>query len=404
MKTKLIVTILCAGIYFFAQAQLKQLYNAKFNLNDMCCLNADTVFVCGNGGKLLITYNGGITWHNDSLPTKFNLQSVTVHKTGIGYVSGDSGTFFKTNNYGISWSETTTNIIDNINNLKFHNDSCGYAINVFGSFGNIIYKTQDSGRSWAKLFDGKSLNDNYIRYYTAFGKDTLFRISINGLYVTYNLGIKWDTLNYPGTYGMAWQNSKIGYVSAEKFKLYKTINGGTTFKFISEVYYPIQNITIINDSTLIISGNDFGGIGTAKTANGGKTWLNYPLFVARNINFLNKDTGYLIEGYNIYKTVNGCISTYDNCPNIINAIINTKQTDFTMAPNPMELVTFISLPATNTLAHYKLYNNLGELVDQNILTPTLNQILRGNKPSGIYVLNVADSKGNLIATQKLIIK
>jgi DNA-binding beta-propeller fold protein YncE len=70
----------------------------------------------------------------------------------------------------------------------------------------------------------------------------------------------------------------------------------------------------------------------------------------------------------------------------------------------MESNTYISLPTTYSLAHYKLYNNLGQVVDKNTITPTSNQILRGNKPPGIYILNIIDSKGNLIAKQKLLIK
>jgi photosystem II stability/assembly factor-like uncharacterized protein len=354
---------------------------------------------------VLKTYNGGIMWHKDSLPTINDFQSIEMLKTGVGYLSGDSATFFQTNNYGISWSKVTTNIVDNINNLKFYNDSCGYALNEYGSFGYIIYETQDGGKNWSKLYDGEGLVDNYIRCYTALGKDTLFRMAYNGLYVTTNAGISWDTLyTYLADYSMAWQNRKVGYVSNGK-DLYKTIDGGTTFNFISDCRFPVGNITIINDSTLIVSGNDFGGYGTSKTTDGGKTWRNYYAFVPTKTVFINKDLGYMVEENNVYKTTNGCISTYDNCPNIIiEALTNTKLADVTIAPNPMELNTFIDLPAPYSSAHYKLYNNLGQMVDENTITPTSNQILRGNKPSGIYILSITNSKGDLIASQKLIIK
>ena len=129
MKTKLAFMLLWMGISFSVQAQLKQVFTANFYLNDMYCINSDTIFVCGNGGKVLKTYDAGASWQKDSLPTKFDLKSVIMNKYGIGYLAGDSGTLFKTDNYGANWDKITANINDNINNLQFYNDSCGYAAN-----------------------------------------------------------------------------------------------------------------------------------------------------------------------------------------------------------------------------------------------------------------------------------
>jgi len=85
MKKLYFVILLLSGLFYSAQAQLKQVYTANFSLNDMYCLNADTVFVCGDRGKVLRTTDGGTTWQKDSLPTKFNLTSVIMRNSGIGY-------------------------------------------------------------------------------------------------------------------------------------------------------------------------------------------------------------------------------------------------------------------------------------------------------------------------------
>jgi photosystem II stability/assembly factor-like uncharacterized protein len=357
----------------------------------MCCLNADTVFVCGNAGKLLRTYDGGATWQKDSLLTKFNLQSVTVHKTGIGYVSGDSGTLFKTINYGENWSKVTSNIIDKINNMKFYNDSCGYA-NMNGS----IFSTHDYGENWNLVHQFKYLTD-----FMCIGKDTLYVASFNGLFYSYNTGNKWDSTYFGPINNMSWLNDSVGYFAVGA--IVKTINAGKTVYGI-ESQYVTNIICAVNDT--VIYGSSFLSLSMldiSKTTNGGITWDVNPEFAPQKMSFINNDTGYVLCGQKIYKTTNGCIYTYKDCSDIIGVIDNSKLAYSIVAPNPMEFNTFICLPVTYTLAYYKLYNNLGQIVDENTITPTSNQILRGNKPPGIYILNIIDSKGNLIAKQKLLI-
>jgi photosystem II stability/assembly factor-like uncharacterized protein len=395
MKTKLAFMLLWMGIFFSVQAQLKQVFTANFYLNDMYCINSDTIFVCGNGGKVLKTYDAGASWQKDSLPTKFDLKSVIMNKYGIGYLAGDSGTLFKTDNYGANWDKITANINDNINNLQFYNDSCGYAANKFGSSGAAIYKTQNGGKNWNLLRHFEYLTD-----FKCFGKDTIYIGTVDGLFYSYNAGIKWDSTLVGEIKSMSWLNDSIGFIAPG---VGKTVNAGKSFN--GGGYSNASVIFAVNDT--ILYGSSFLSLGMlyiSKTTNGGDTWDINPEFAPQKISFINKDTGYVLYGQKVFKTTNGCIYTYKDCSNFEGVINNSKLTDITIAPNPMDLITLIRLPATCSLAHYKLYNNLGQMVEENTITPTSNQILRGNKPSGIYIFNITDSKNNLISNQKLIIK
>lgn len=391
MKTKLLLILLLTGLFYSAQAQLKQVYTANFYLTDMYCLNADTVFVCGDRGKLLRTTDGGTTWQKDSLPTKFNLTSVIMRNSGIGYCSGDSGTFFQTTNYGNNWSKISTNIKDNLNNLKFYNDSCGYE-----SMGSSIFRTTNYGRNWNFIRQFEYLNN-----VTCFGKDTLFAGTFDGLFYTYNAGLKWDSTIIGPVEGMSWLNNSIGFV-ANGYDLEKTVDAGKTF--IGTGFSNATLIYAVNDT--IIYGSSFlslGMLSISKTINGAQTWDNNPEFAPQKIIFHDKDVGYMLYGQFIYKTTNGCIYTYKDCSIIIGSITKMIPVVITIAPNPMESFTFIGLPASCPNAHYKLYNNLGRVVEENSITSMSNQIFRGNKSPGVYFISITDSKGILIASQKLII-
>jgi len=400
MKTKIIFIIISA-VAFTANAQLIPIYNSNFGLNDLFCLNTDTVFACGNKGKLLKSYNGGDTWQKDSLPTKFDLTSVIVQKSGVGYVSGDSGILFKTNNFGINWSKVTTNMNDNINNLQFYNDSCGYAFNQYGSSGEIIYKTQNSGENWEVLEEFE-----YINSLTCFGKDTLYAGTFWGLYYSYDGGINWD-VHGSMVHGQSWINDSTGFITDGDVIL-KTVDAGKTF---SEVEYSdALLIEAVNDT--IIYGSNYGSLGYSlyfsKTIDGGQTWdYNWETvsewgFAPYKMNFVNKDTGYILFD-KIYKTTNGSIYTCKNCTTI-GVMKNLNQTNITISPNPMEYNTLITLPSMGTIGHYRLYNNFGQVVEVNTISSTSFQIQRGNKIPGIYILNISDIYGNLITNQKLIIK
>ena len=400
MKTKILILTIILSVAFKANAQLIPIYSANFDVNDLFCLNKDTVFACGNKGQVLKTFNGGDTWQKDSLPTEFDLQSVIVQKTGVGYVSGESGTLFKTSNFGLNWSQVTTNIRSNLNNMKFYNDSCGFACNVSGSSGEIIYKTENSGENWDVLEEIE-----YINSITCFGKDTLYAGTFWGLYYSYDSGINWDIYGSV-VYGQSWLNDSTGFITDGEVIL-KTVDAGKTFS--DGEYSDAFLIDAVNDT--IIYGSNFGCLGRLyfyKTMDGGQTWDNNSETVSEwgfapyKMNFVNKDTGYVLFD-KIYKTTNGSIYTCKNCTTI-GIMKNLNQTNITISPNPMEYNTLITLPSMGTIGHYRLYNNFGQVVEVNTISSTSFQIQRGNKIPGIYILNISDIYGNLITNQKLIIK
>ncbi|HJY62665.1 MAG TPA: YCF48-related protein, partial [Ignavibacteria bacterium] len=71
-------------------------------------LTNDTFFVCGNNGKVLCTFNGGLTWLNRSPFTNHNLNFIhkyynSENKLDGIWIVGDNGTIIYTKDFGVTW-------------------------------------------------------------------------------------------------------------------------------------------------------------------------------------------------------------------------------------------------------------------------------------------------------------
>lgn len=205
--------------------------------------------------------------------------------------------------------------------VKFVNASTGYYQNS-----RYLYKTTNGGSSWTRV--DSSVASNYTRI-------DMHILSANDLFCieAHNLG------NYTYTYylrkssngGSTWTSTAIPYVgnntngyfndfnfssttngvlSSSYGKIYHTTNGGaswtavslqTTSEYIAKFNFPTANIGYAVET--------FGKL--YKTTNGGATWtftsnicsINCANF--QDIDFLQQDTGVAVNGYFIYKTVDG---------------------------------------------------------------------------------------------------
>lgn len=242
------------------------------NLYDIKFINRYTGWICGNN-VILKTTNGGVNWfqqYNPAVGKKLN--RIFPVDSNIIYCVGIFETILKTTNGGNNWiiirngpSITGYNFFES---LFFLNDKTGWMAgnlpymlkttdgcqtfdsipilewdtqdiyfkdSLYGikcGFGADVEKTYNGGYNWYEV----NINTNYWLY-------DFYELSIvNNLYcwlggsVNYkstNFGEDWDSLAYLSNYTLAcieFVNEHTGWTGGDLNRLYKTTNGGITWR------------------------------------------------------------------------------------------------------------------------------------------------------------------------------
>lgn len=223
--------------------------------NSIDFLNDSIGQIVGHGGKIGRTYDGGNTWNiilNGTWENFYDVVLLSENKTII--VAGaayDKGKFFNSSdfwyNFKIEEKPYTIRDITFVNNLVGYSAGYGY-----------VNKTIDGGKTWIVL-------------------------DVQGDYF----------------FNMDFINSEIGYVCGWEGGVFKTTNGGESWKNIHGVNkafstrHHFENIDFINENVGLVCGYN-GEI--LYTENGGEKW--YKLETDTDINFhsvyfLNENTAFV---------------------------------------------------------------------------------------------------------------
>jgi hypothetical protein len=399
LKQLSLLLVLSGCIFISANAQLSLVYSSCVYLNDVYSLNADTVFACGNKGRIVSTTHGGDTWLSDSLPTLYDLKSIVMLKTGIGYIAGNSGTIFRSVDYGKNWEKMP--VISNdydLTDLQLVNDSVAF-VKITGKG---IWSTTDTGKTWKPVLMRPKLNNHlYIG-------NTGYVAGDEKLFWTLNLGQTWDSASFKNDVNV-WHATAKEILISSYFTLYLTADTCKTFQLI---YPGFMYTSIFYGNSQFIG--DYGIVAEwyvctcldpvpptlyiSKTYDNGRTWSSEyePVsFYGTKFSFATRDLGYIIAYYSIYKTTTGILGVY-----VGNNVLNEKQTD-KVFPNPVTDISTITLPEGEGYLKFQLYNSLGQMVETRTISSENNTITRGNKPAGVYEYRIYNNN-RLISSGKLI--
>lgn len=230
----------------------------------------DTVYMSGNGGRIVRTDNGGQRWDSLRTGTDAQLWGLWFVDRSTGFAAGSAGTVIKTTDGGITWFPTPTNQITALDGIWFVDARTGY---VGGA--NVIIKTTDQGASWTakpasfispfetagaiyfkdaatgvyatnagrivRTTDG---GDSWTEVYAQAGGGAVWGLSFPDTLTGYGCtntgkvvkttdgGITWSVQSTPLTenlYDISFPTRSIGYVASWSGKILKTTNGGATF-------------------------------------------------------------------------------------------------------------------------------------------------------------------------------
>jgi len=323
------------------------------NFNDVYFINAQTGIVAADWGKILRTNNGGINWSvfYDNITYSF-MQTVKFVDNNTGFVSGSGGYIFKTVNAGENWTILNTGSYNILRDMAFINSQTGYACGLNGG----VYRTTNGGSYWSQTVSGglyaNVLNievtasgrlwictdsacvyrsdDNAASWSEIYRQFITSRLLYSIRFFNQNTGCacgELGTIIRTTNGGDNWVNINIGNVNTlrclyvidqltgfaaggttNRNVIFKTTNAGMNwFSVSSDSTSFITSMFFLNPQTGWTCG--FGTSNILKTTNSGMNWYKVNtainLFQLRDIEFINNNTGFVVNNSACYLTTNG---------------------------------------------------------------------------------------------------
>ncbi|MBP7849724.1 MAG: T9SS type A sorting domain-containing protein [Lentimicrobiaceae bacterium] len=286
------------------------------------------------------TNDEGFNWSNFSNVININIKDMILVNDTTGYVSGNSyGT-----NHGILYRLSPTSSLQLIywdtlfftnTNIEFLNSITGFVIMNDTNQNSHLFKTNNSGGAWNKVFS-----------------DT-----------TNNL----TSISFP--------DSTTGYICSTNGNIFKTIDGGTTWsQALSPSTNNINSIDFINDTVgyIVCDGGEIyrttdGAISWNNELSGTTSNLIKIQMVDINTAYCISEDGVLLKNGNVMSI--GSLSDYSNSPVII-------------SPNPTSELIKISLPNDQLVENVELYKASGN----HVLSRTHNEVDISGLDSGLYII------------------
>ncbi|WP_339925418.1 YCF48-related protein [uncultured Cyclobacterium sp.] len=263
----------------------------------------NNILAVAPSGVLINSNNTGSTWSTRLSGTSSDFGGVAFTTDLRGYLVGDNGLILYTTNGGSSFNDRSRPISLPFNSLFFVSASAGY---VSGNNGNII-STTNSGALWTTLNPGTNKNV-YGFYFFDFNKG--FAVGAEGLItMTQNQGVNWEVIPSGASAfnlkDILFFNENDGIIIGEKGLVLITSNGGLSWQRINMgSSVDLKAISILDDNTAIVvssSGDLF------KTSDKGINWaplstgLNTPLsdiaFLDESVGFITGENGLIMRTF-----------------------------------------------------------------------------------------------------------
>lgn len=381
-------------------------------LYDMEFINRNTGWICGTGGTIIKTTNGGTNWIQQitNVPSKplFGIHPVNEN---VVYAVGWFSTILKTTNGGDNWVAIENGgppVYGNYFSVFFYNELTGWIgeNNTMGQ--GDVKKTTDGGKTFNSYYTFGWPYDLYF-------KDSLNGIGVSGaanIHKTTNGGLNWNSFQIAGSGDfnrISFINNNTGFVVGEySHKVYKTIDFGSNWNEIAvveDVMEALYSIRFSSDSTGWIGGN-YSRL--YKTTNQGINWKRENISTGYIFNIASFNDSILWtcgNGGKIFHTTNGG-EPLVGIQNISTEIPESFKLNQNY-PNPFNSETIIEF-SIKIKSNYKLeiINSLGRIIKillNNELKPGSYKFNFNATEiaSGLYFYRL--SSENIVETKKFVL-
>jgi len=235
-------------------------------------------WVCGRGGTVLHTTDGGLNWVRQDTGTDYTLLSISFIDAMKGWAVGDEGTIVHTEDGGKTWAKQKSPVPYYLMAVSFVTPQNGWIVTER----THILHTNDGGKTWNVQFKGGDFILKSISF-----SDPLSGWAVGEygfIYHTNNGGATWK--QQAGYYRISEKDSEIEggnflfSVNAINAKtawavgidgtVIKTVDGGVTWKEVATSQSKTHLFCVASDKkdTILI-----GGKGTfVVSTDGGRTW------------------------------------------------------------------------------------------------------------------------------------
>jgi photosystem II stability/assembly factor-like uncharacterized protein len=281
-------------------------------------INENTGWVCGSGGVVLKTTNGGLNWYEQNSNTSAGLKVIHFVDSDNGWAYGNNH-ILSTTDGGAVWSVQDFPPPSYIITLQFVSLNTGWLLYQNSDTG-YLSKTTDGGITWI-------VQNQYENIYF----EAMFFLDENngwiahcsgGVMKTTNAGNSWtqhDADIACGPMSIRFIDQITGWISHNtlgSYEISKSTDGGITWfsqiwesgKFINSISFPGSDIGYAAGWQMFVPPPDEGFI--IKTTNGGAEWLEQyrDTGILNSIFFVNEILGWAVgDGGKILVTVNGGI-------------------------------------------------------------------------------------------------
>jgi len=200
---------------------------ASGKLNVMYFVSGDLGFAAGEYGEVLRTTNGGDTWTLINTTNFMEIRDISFVDENTGFVGGTGGNLYKTTDAGLTWNQLEYYVGPEIYFLHFFSASEGIISGISGEF---LY-TSDGGESYTTISNnGTSLAWKDIEFPES---DNIgFALHGGSVFKTIDSGQTWAEIDVNGSpqWDAAFKNNNVGITVADDGVVNTTFDG-TTFEY-----------------------------------------------------------------------------------------------------------------------------------------------------------------------------
>lgn len=429
----LLILLVLSTTSVSAQWVVKHVAKKGRTIHDLHILPDGTGLAVGTGGFILRTDDFGESW--TAVPGNINedLYQIALFSIDTIVVRGqdkqNDGTLHRSVDGGFTWEKVYSQTYE-MYSLQFFNDSIGLA-----SGSDVIIRTTDGGNSWSTVYDIPAMTSFKVGViWMDIASDSVAYAGVlawqNGgqnltryLLKSVDMGATWEDIMVLGNdYGhceLFFYNEVFGFT--DWFLPQRTQDGGMTWDTtnnvgsIADISMPSKaRVYSVNHPEVYIPGSNTE-FAICQSLDSGLTWQGQmePGAHLETIHFLNDTVGFVAGEHSlIMKTEHGGGPIVGDYPWELYTSLTPEKANpigIRIHPNPAKSMLHLSLDGEIQrwpMINVKLLRPDGKVVFSTpFATTNANMdIPVSTLPSGFYILQLTDTKGQLLGVEKVIVE